>query len=47
MQAARDKIGDSFLAHSEDYESIADYIVSALASTMAALAEAHHKLYKL
>ncbi len=45
MRAARDKMGDSFLADSEDYESIADHIDSALASARAALAEAHHKLH--
>ncbi len=45
MRAARDKMGDSFLVDSEDYESIVDHIDSALASAGAALAEAHHKLH--
>lgn len=46
LRAARDKIGDPFLADSEDYESIADHLDSALASAEAALAEAHHKLHR-
>ncbi len=47
MRGARDKMDDSFLADSEDYESILDHIDSALASAAAALIEAHHKLHEL
>ena len=46
MRAARDMMSDTFLENSEDYESIADHIDSALASAGAALAETHHKLHE-
>ncbi len=46
MRSARDIMNDSFLVDSEDYESIADHIDSALASAGAALAEIHHKFHE-
>ena len=46
MRVARDMMSDAFLENSEDYESIADHIDSALASAGAALAETHHKLHQ-